>query len=45
MPIKGDSALSRAPLRESAKQAREAKDVGDAIGLTLRVLVVLRKIN
>jgi hypothetical protein len=45
MPIKGDSALSRAPLRESAKQARDAKDVGDAIGLTLRVLVVLRKIN
>lgn len=45
MPIKGDSALSRAPLREAAKQAREAKDVTDAIGLTLRVLVVLRKIN
>jgi hypothetical protein len=45
LPVKGDSALSRAPLRESAKNQRDAKDVADAIGLTLRVLVVLRKIN
>ena len=45
MPVKGDSALSRAPLRESARQPRDAKEVADAIGLTLRVLVVLRKIN
>lgn len=45
MPVKGDSALSRAPLRESAKTAKEPKDVAEAIGLTLRVLVVLRKIN
>ncbi|MBN2577010.1 MAG: hypothetical protein JXP73_20780 [Deltaproteobacteria bacterium] len=44
-PVKGDSALSRAPLRETAKTQRDAKDVADAIGLTLRVLVVLRKIN
>lgn len=45
MPVKGDSALSRAPLRESAKTAKEPRDVAEAIGLTLRVLVVLRKIN
>jgi hypothetical protein len=44
-PVKGDSALSRAPLRESAKVPKDAKDVAEAIGLTLRVLVVLRKIN
>ncbi len=44
-PIKGDSALSRSPAKPAAKAAREARDVTDAIGLTLRVLVVLRKIN
>ena len=44
-PVKGDSALSRAPLRETAKSPKDARDVTDAIGLTLRVLVVLRKIN
>ena len=44
-PVKGDSALSRNPLRESAKAPKDAKDVAEAIGLTLRVLVVLRKIN
>jgi len=44
-PVKGDSALSRSPLRESAKAPKDAKDVAEAIGLTLRVLVVLRKIN
>jgi len=45
MPIKGDSALSRSPAKASAKKLREAKDITEAIGLTLRVLVVLRKIN
>ena len=45
MPVKGDSALSRAPLRETNKSPRDPKEVADAIGLTLRVLVVLRKIN
>lgn len=44
-PVKGDSALSRAPLRESAKAPKDAREVAEAIGLTLRVLVVLRKIN
>ncbi len=45
MPVKGDSAISRTPARASAKTPRDAKDVVEAIGLTLRVLVVLRKIN
>jgi hypothetical protein len=44
-PIKGDSALSRSPAKASAKKIREGKDITEAIGLTLRVLVVLRKIN
>jgi hypothetical protein len=44
-PVKGDSALSRAPLRETTRSTRDPKEVADAIGLTLRVLVVLRKIN
>lgn len=44
-PVKGDSAISRNNTRESAKSTRDAKDVAEAIGLTLRVLVVLRKIN
>lgn len=43
-PVKGDSAISRTPARAS-KTARDPKDVAEAIGLTLRVLVVLRKIN
>jgi hypothetical protein len=45
MPVKGDSAISRTPAKASAKTARDPKDVAEAIGLTLRVLVVLRKIN
>jgi hypothetical protein len=45
MPVKGDSAISRTPAKASAKTTRDAKDVVEAIGLTLRVLVVLRKIN
>ena len=45
MPVKGDSALSRTPLRETARSPKDAKEVAEAIGLTLRVLVVLRKIN
>ncbi len=44
-PVKGDSAISRLPAKASAKPARDAKDIAEAIGLTLRVLVVLRKIN
>lgn len=44
-PVKGDSALSRTPAKASAKNAKDPKDVAEAIGLTLRVLVVLRKIN
>lgn len=43
-PVKGESALSRLPAKTSTKN-KDAKDVADAIGLTLRVLVVLRKIN
>jgi hypothetical protein len=43
-PVKGDSALSRSPARP-AKTPRDPKEVAEAIGLTLRVLVVLRKIN
>ena len=35
----------RGPLRETARSPKDAKDVAEAIGLTLRVLVVLRKIN
>jgi len=45
MPVKGDSAISRTPVKASAKTARDPKDTAEAIGLTLRVLVVLRKIN
>lgn len=45
MPVKGDSAISRLPSKPSAKSTRDSKDVAEAIGLTLRVLVVLRKIN
>jgi hypothetical protein len=45
MPVKGDSAISRSPAKASAKTTRDPKDVAEAIGLTLRVLVVLRKIN
>jgi hypothetical protein len=45
MPVKGDSAISRSPAKASAKTVRDPKDVAEAIGLTLRVLVVLRKIN
>ena len=44
MPVKGESALSRSPAKPSIK-SKDAKDVAEAIGLTLRVLVVLRKIN
>jgi hypothetical protein len=44
-PVKGDSALSRTSPRVPAKNIRDAKEVAEAIGLTLRVLVVLRKIN
>ncbi|HEX7508165.1 MAG TPA: hypothetical protein VF550_15420 [Polyangia bacterium] len=44
-PVKGDSAISRSPAKASAKTTRDPKDVVEAIGLTLRVLVVLRKIN
>ncbi len=44
VPVKGESALSRGPAKPSAK-TRDSKEVADAIGLTLRVLVVLRKIN
>jgi hypothetical protein len=44
LPVKGESALSRAPAKRNPKM-KEAKDVAEAIGLTLRVLVVLRKIN
>ena len=44
-PVKGDSAISRSPAKPSAKGVRDTKDVAEAIGLTLRVLVVLRKIN
>jgi hypothetical protein len=43
-PVKGDSAISRTPAKAS-KTARDPKDVAEGIGLTLRVLVVLRKIN
>jgi hypothetical protein len=43
-PVKGDSALSRSPAKPS-KSPKDPKDVAEAIGLTLRVLVVLRKIN
>jgi hypothetical protein len=43
-PVKGDSAISRMPAKAS-KTARDPKDVAEGIGLTLRVLVVLRKIN
>jgi len=43
--VKGDSAISRLPSKPSAKSTRDSKDVAEAIGLTLRVLVVLRKIN
>jgi hypothetical protein len=44
-PVKGDSALSRSPAKPTSKITKDAKDVAEAIGLTLRVLVVLRKIN
>jgi hypothetical protein len=44
-PVKGDSAISRSPAKPMAKSTRDPKDVAEAIGLTLRVLVVLRKIN
>jgi hypothetical protein len=43
-PVKGESALSRGPAKPSTK-SKDPKDVAEAIGLTLRVLVVLRKIN
>jgi len=45
MPVKGDSALSRSPAKASTKNVKDAKEISEAIGLTLRVLVVLRKIN
>ena len=45
MPVKGDSAISRSPSKPSATSTRDSKDIAEAIGLTLRVLVVLRKIN
>jgi hypothetical protein len=44
VPVKGESALSRTPAKPSTK-VKDTKDVAEAIGLTLRVLVVLRKIN
>lgn len=44
-PVKGDSALSRSPAKASTKNSKDPKEVIEAIGLTLRVLVVLRKIN
>ena len=44
VPVKGESALSRSPAKPSVK-SKDAKDVAEAIGLRLRVLVVLRKIN
>jgi hypothetical protein len=44
VPVKGESALSRTPAKPSTK-SKDPKDVAEAIGLTLRVLVVLRKIN
>jgi hypothetical protein len=43
-PVKGDSALLRTPAKPATK-TKDTRDVGEAIGLTLRVLVVLRKIN
>jgi hypothetical protein len=44
VPAKGESALSRSPAKPSTK-VKDTKDIAEAIGLTLRVLVVLRKIN
>jgi len=44
-PIKGDSAILRPEGKTKAKVGKDPKDVAEALGLTLRVLVVLRKIN
>jgi len=44
-PVKGEGATSRSAGKTAGKAAGKDKDVADAIWLTLRVLVVLRRIN
>ena len=44
LPLKGESALSPR-LTKPNPRTKDPKDVAEGIGLTLRVLVVLRKIN
>lgn len=44
-PVKGDSAILRPEGRTKIKVGKDPKELAEALGLTLRVLVVLRKIN
>ena len=44
-PVKGESPVVRSAGKVGGKKAGKDKDVADAIWLTLRVLVVLRRIN
>jgi hypothetical protein len=44
-PVKGDSAILRPEGRTKTKVGKDPKELAEALGLTLRVLVVLRKIN